>query len=112
MSGAQNTLVTYHKNHERTRQLSASYSYYTLFPHVSITLLSSGDIILFIYLLTYLRNWHCEIQKSPKGPTILQCGITQQHSAPIQKGRHLIIGVLLVVYRPTPCYASCGEKRT
>jgi hypothetical protein len=44
------------------------------------------------------------------GPTIYQSGINQQHSALIQEVRHLIIGALLVVYRPTPCYASCGEK--
>jgi len=106
-----NTLVTYHKNHQRTRQLSASFAYYTLIPRMSITLLTSGRYN-FVYLFTYLFTWHCEIQKSNKGPTILQWDITQRYSAPIQKVRHLIIGVLLAVYRPTPCYASCGEKKT
>lgn len=39
------------QNHQRTRQLSASFAYYT--PHVSITLLSSGRYHS-VYLLTYL----------------------------------------------------------
>jgi len=58
-----------------------------------------------------IRIYHdAQSSECQNGPTIYQCGITQQHSAPIQEVWHLIIGVLLVVYRPTPCYASCGEK--
>ena len=61
-----NTVMTYHTNHQRTRQLSASFAYYTLLPHTSITLLSSGRyhfVCLFTYLLTHLALWDPEIHQ-------------------------------------------------
>jgi hypothetical protein len=61
-----NTLVTYHKNHQRTRQPSASFAYYMLLPHISITLLSSGRyhlVYLFTYLFIYLALWDPEIHQ-------------------------------------------------
>jgi hypothetical protein len=65
MSRAQlNTLVTYHKNHQRPHQLSASFAYYTLLPRVQhTTVFREISFCSFIYLLIYLALWDPEIHQ-------------------------------------------------
>jgi hypothetical protein len=113
-----NTWVMYHKNHQRTHQLSTSFAYYMLLPHVSITLLSSGryatamhvhhttvtreiPFCLLIYLFTYLP-----VILRSRNPPMAQCTALWHHSAALSTDSESLI---LNYWYPVGCLQNCSK---